>query len=443
MKRAALYIRVSTQEQKMHGLSVENQEDALRNYCEENGYKIAGVYNDAGISARKKYTRRPALLKLLEDCKNKKIDIILFTKIDRWFRSVADYYEVQTILEKSKVPWRAIWEDYETETSAGVFKVNIMLSVAQAESDRTSERIKKVMEYKRGNGDWVGNAPTGYKAVNKNLIIDEEQREAITAFFDNYAITYNMASAVHACHEKGLLISKRTARAMLTNTAYMGNACGGKCEPYITEEQYEKNVRSVEARKRGPKPEVKPYLFSGMVHCGSCGGGMGAKTHYQKYKDRVYDIRIYECTNRNDLRGCTSYTGLSERKIEAYLIENINTLLSEAHEQYIASTAQIDEENINKQKQRLQARLQRIGDRYEDGDISREEYREKRDDIKRQIAELDTDEEKKLPDILPEGWLNIYNDLSREGKHGFWQGIISDIIITREKDGNKSIKIVF
>ena len=81
MKRAALYVRVSTQEQKNSGLSVDSQIDALEKYCEEQGYTVAGIYNDAGISARKKYTKRPALLKLLEDCKKHEIDIILFTRL--------------------------------------------------------------------------------------------------------------------------------------------------------------------------------------------------------------------------------------------------------------------------------------------------------------------------------------------------------------------------
>lgn len=102
MKRAALYVRVSTQEQKNSGLSVDSQIDALKKYCEEQGYTIAGIYNDAGISARKKYTKRPALLQLLEDCKKHEIDIILFTRLDRWFRAVAGYYEVQRSLMRVK-----------------------------------------------------------------------------------------------------------------------------------------------------------------------------------------------------------------------------------------------------------------------------------------------------------------------------------------------------
>lgn len=83
MKRAAIYVRVSTKEQKEKGLSVDSQLLALREYCGNNGYVIAGEYNDAGISARKKYINRPALLQLIDDCKEGKIDIILFTKLDR------------------------------------------------------------------------------------------------------------------------------------------------------------------------------------------------------------------------------------------------------------------------------------------------------------------------------------------------------------------------
>ena len=76
-KRAAIYVRVSTAEQRDHGLSVDSQIDALQKYCRENGLEVAGIYNDAGISARKKYKARPALLQLIQDCKDHKIDIIL------------------------------------------------------------------------------------------------------------------------------------------------------------------------------------------------------------------------------------------------------------------------------------------------------------------------------------------------------------------------------
>lgn len=182
MKRAALYVRVSTVEQREQGQSVDSQIAALQEYAKENNYAVAGVYNDAGVSAHVKYTRRPELLRLIDDARSGKIDVILVTKLDRFFRSVKDYYAVMDQLDH--VSWRAIWEDYETETATGIFKVNIMLSVAQAESDRTGERVKAVNDYRRAKGEFVGGKiPIGYKLEGKQLVQDPETHDAIAAFF--------------------------------------------------------------------------------------------------------------------------------------------------------------------------------------------------------------------------------------------------------------------
>ena len=64
MKRVACYVRVSSEEQKLHGYSVDSQITALEEYCIDNNYKVVGIYNDAGISAHKSYKKRPALLQL-------------------------------------------------------------------------------------------------------------------------------------------------------------------------------------------------------------------------------------------------------------------------------------------------------------------------------------------------------------------------------------------
>ena len=151
MKRVFLYIRVSTEEQAVHGLSIEAQTAALEAWAQTNGHKVAGVYTDAGISARKPASNRPALQRLLVDVQAGKGELIVFTKLDRWFRNIAEYYKVQEILERNHVDWRTIQEDYDTSTAAGRLKINIMLSVAQDEADRTSERIKAVMEIGRAH----------------------------------------------------------------------------------------------------------------------------------------------------------------------------------------------------------------------------------------------------------------------------------------------------
>ena len=108
MQRVALYIRVSTEEQALHGLSVEAQTEALDLWAKNSKVKVIDHYIDAGISARKKASKRPDLQRLLADVCAEKIDLVVFTKLDRWFRNIAEYYKVQEILDDHKVAWKAI-----------------------------------------------------------------------------------------------------------------------------------------------------------------------------------------------------------------------------------------------------------------------------------------------------------------------------------------------
>ena len=86
--KTAIYVRVSTDEQKDNGYSVDAQLRMLKEYCERNNYEIFDVYNDAGYSG--KDLMRPAMQRLLNDIKNKKIDILLAIKVDRLTRNNYD-----------------------------------------------------------------------------------------------------------------------------------------------------------------------------------------------------------------------------------------------------------------------------------------------------------------------------------------------------------------
>lgn len=440
-KRAAIYVRVSTAEQKEHGLSVDNQLDALKSYCQERGFTVAGIYNDAGISARKKYKSRPALLKLLEDCQKHKIDIILFTKLDRWFRSVADYYAVQQVLDGAKVPWRAIWEDYETETSAGVFKVNIMLSVAQAESDRTSERIKAVLEYKREHGHIIaGRMPLGYiRASSTTIDYDPTTKDAMQAFFDTYLNTYSPAKAIDAAKELGLRITRKNAHDILDKEPYYGTYYGVEVPAYITPEQHKiiENARVHYART--PKYD-RVYIFTGLIFCATCGARMGSKlSKHIKASGEMIEKGYYQCRTNTMRKGiCEKPAFMMEYKLEEYLIEHMSELI----EDYTADIAQSQEKAKDAEKEiaRIKSKLQRLKDVYLDGDMSRAEYIEKTSQLKADIVELESQKVPLSPiKQFPDDWAEIYRQLSKEGKRDFWHRTIRRI----EIDGKKVTKVFF
>ena len=214
MERVFLYVRVSTEEQAIHGLSIEAQLTALEAWAKEQGHKVIGVYTDAGISARKPAAKRPALQRLLADVQTGLGDLIVFTRLDRWFRNISEYYKVQEILEKYHVGWKTIQEDYDTTTASGRLKINIMLSVAQDEADRTGERIRFVHEDKVRRGEVIsGKVPLGYKIEEKKMVIDPETAPIAQDIFKQYTIIRSVRALREYTMKKHGLIYSPTAGA--------------------------------------------------------------------------------------------------------------------------------------------------------------------------------------------------------------------------------------
>lgn len=438
MKRAALYVRVSTKEQMIHGLSIDNQIDSLVNYCNKNGYEIADIYNDAGFSASKRYTTRPEMMRMIGDCRKGLIDIILFIRIDRWFRSIRDYYEVQSILEECNVQWKTIWEYYDNYTANGMFNVNIMLSVAQSESDRTSERIKSVLAYKRDKGEYSGRVPPGYILKERKLVRDPDTEEGIRKIFEAYIDYRPIRECIDIARKYGLPANRTWINRMTSNPVYIGMSrrCGGtECEPYLTEDQWE----AIQSRKkkyiREPKLKGFRYYFNGLTVCGLCGKPYNCRATVRRNKTYVY----LHCTGKTHLFSCNA-GDTSEIKIESYLLSEIENIIKKEQIQYRVRLSMDDENTFEEDKKRLEQKMSRIGERYEDGDITREEYVKKRDSIKRQIESLKKPDAGKPPE-LPDGWKAMYKDLSRDGKSSFWHRIIERIVIM--PDGKHDVKLRF
>ena len=430
----------STAEQKKHGLSVDSQISALKDFCAAGGYFIAGVYSDAGISARKRYTRRPALLQLLTDCRDKKIDVILFTKLDRWFRSVGDYYEVQRQLDAAGVPWRAIWEDYETETSAGVFKVNIMLSVAQSEADRTSERIRDVMQYKRARGDYVGKAPLGYVKQGGALLKNPETAPAVEALFSTFLRTLNTAEAIRAAAALGLHTNRETINKLFLNPAYAGTAAGGyTCPAYITPEQFD-FIRDVRHRRtRTAKHTRAVYIFSGLCRCGICGRPMAGKTRHRQHVDGSPHVAAYyECSAYSGSVRYHRAFSINGDKIEAQLLDTVDDALKSVRIAVKARNASADKDTAEKQKAALRLKLKRVQAVYMDGGLSDAEYTARRDAISAELAAIRTEPEK-VPEPLPDNWRETYDGLDPEHRRRFWQTVLRAITV----NADRSISLTF
>ncbi len=437
MKRAALYIRVSTEEQAMHGYSLEAQRDALTKYAKEHDLFIVDYYMDEGKSARKTYTSRPEFMRLLRDVEADKLDLILFIKLDRWFRSVKDYYKVQEILDVHHVSWQTTEEHYDTTTANGQLYTNIRLTLAEDEANRTSERIKFVFQAKLARKEVITSPPIGFKIENKHLVHDPEKVGIVRELFDYYATHGSKHGAVKYIFGKyGLFIDRHTFRAMLMNTLYKGEYHGIKdyCEPIIAPDMFDKLsvLPSVRAN-----PTKRLYIFSGMIFCSECGFrmvGCGG--------GRTSNIHYYRCNQAGETKGCVHHKLINEKTVEKWLLEHIEDEMKGAIMTYHSEAAKHEKPRVDRAA--IKRKLARLKDLYVNDMIDMESYKKDYDAYTLQLAEIPEPAKPKLnikalQEFLDSDFKTFYESLDREERRSFWRGIVMKIHV----DARNNITISF
>jgi site-specific DNA recombinase len=184
MPRAAVYIRVSTEDQAREGYSLGAQKERLMAYCEAQGWDVAGVYEDDGHSGRN--TRRPAYRVMLEE--RDKWDLLLVMKMDRIHRNSKNFMIMMEDLEKWGKKFTSMNESLDTSTAVGRFVVDIIQRIAQLESEQIGERTYMGMRQKAESGSGLTgfNVPYGYHFVNGKLVQSPEEAAIVRGVFDSY-----------------------------------------------------------------------------------------------------------------------------------------------------------------------------------------------------------------------------------------------------------------
>lgn len=428
--KIALYARVSTEEQAKHGLSIDTQLDNLRVWAKVNGHSVIGEYVDAGVSARKNPAKRPELQRLLGDLD--KVELIAFTKLDRWTRNIKGYYDVQQQLDSHKVAWAAIQEDYETITAAGRFKVNIMLSVAENETDRTSERIKVVFERKIERGEYIGNrVPFGLSVVDKHLVPNDDA-DTVREAFELYRRTGSIYQVKEYLHDIGHTVVYVTVQRILRNPMYAGRYRDNDryCEAIIDPELFDEVQRMMDKRSYRQNQSKRVYLFSGLLRCAYCG-----KTMVGSWQGNTREALRYRC-NYHALNGrCPNKINLRESVLESFLLDNLAAELKKV-------TMELESKKKKKKgpdKAAVAAKLDRLKELYIDGIIEKDQFLADRDKI---LALLPQDEPKRdltraRQIVLSGDFRERYNELGRDEKRALWRSLVDHVVV--DDKGNYQI----
>lgn len=213
---AAIYIRVSTEDQAKHGISLDAQQEALQNYCKALGYEVFKLYKDEGISA-KDIKGRPEMVQLLKDAELRKFQAIFIYKLDRFSRSLMDLVTTIEKLKEWNIDFVSLQDKIETTSASGKLMFHIISAFAEFERNVTSERTKFAMGKKARDGDIITRAPLGYKIENKQLIPGEHSYvvQEIYQDFLNNQISLTQLSKKYSLSVNGL-------KKVLTNYTYLG-----------------------------------------------------------------------------------------------------------------------------------------------------------------------------------------------------------------------------
>lgn len=449
IERVAAYVRVSTQEQKLHGISIDAQKAKLQAYADDNNMKIVEWYIDEGVSGRKLIRKRPELQRMIEDAEKKKFDRIIFIKIDRFFRSVAEYHECMKRI--APVVWTTTEEQYDLTTANGRMLVNMKLTIAEMEADQGGERIRIVNDYKVQTGQpLVGtqclplglmvayDEETKRKKVVKNP--DEEDiLEDLISHYMTYQSRRKTIGYIHAKHHYS--ISQEGMKKLLTNTMLYGMYRNNPnyCEAYMTKEEFDRLQDVVERNIKGKAEpeEERTYLFTKLIICPACGKPLVSQMRRTSNKQKKkYQYKSYRCSNHfGSIKKCTNQKTISEAVMEKAMLENVEKYFKQAKlEQYQVEQGEkvkVKKYNVDD----IHEEIDRLNYSWQTGKIRKvEKYEadyaallEKLEKAEAEQSEESTVDFEKIEEILKSGWQGIYNALNEENKRAFWRSFVKSI----------------
>ena len=485
--RCGIYVRVSTDDQRDNGYSIDSQLRMIKEYCEKNDYNIVDVYNDAGHSG--KDLMRPEMQRLLADIKSKKIDKLIAIKVDRLTRNNYDGFWLLNYCEEHDVKIELILEPYDVSTANGEMIFGMNLVFGQRERKEIGARTKRAMEEMALEKIHPSKAPYGYirNKETGHLEVEPIEAQVVKDIFElckQGNSTRSIATIMkdnNAYLKQGKWASDRIYK-ILTNAIYIGIFEYGKykrkpqdilrvenyCEPIIDEITW--NVtRNVLVKNRHSNYGEYIHLFSGLVKCPICRNIMSSSESFKYPNGKLKVYYHLRCKNHNCKGFGLHYnTEKIENKLKQILEELTIFILSMDNEIITCnSTKSNDVKEIEKAIEKLKLQEKRLVDLYLSSNLDVETINYKNDIIKKEIDKLnkkkislDSDNSsqeytveliKKL-DCIEEnetliftsikniGFTFLYDLLSREVKRDMIHRLVSQIEITRDKNYNIEIK---
>ena len=401
---AAVYIRVSTEDQAREGFSLGEQEEKLLQLCKFKELEVYKVYKDAGISA-KDMEHRPQFQEMLKDMKEGKLNYIVAYKLERITRSVRDLEELISVLEQYNCFLLCDRDDVNTSTANGRFFVRMLTVLSQLEIEIVSERTKFGLNGAIKSGHIPGQRPFGYKsAEDKRMVIDNATRPYVEKIFDMYLEGKSFQQIANYFKENNIFPKKNwkdtTIQKIIDNKIYMGDY-----------EQY---------KRIGKQENLEPIVYMNVVEP-IISRAKWEECQRQKMRnqrtytrDRVYTFfQRLKCPNCSRIMKCKG-SGGSKRKYMYYTCEHCHINFNEDHVEHLLrdfiydlleydmavkkfflpvledKTNNVDTTSIDKEIRDLEKQRNRIKDLYIKGIVEIDDFKEDYKLIEDKLANLES-----------------------------------------------------
>ena len=473
-----VYVRVSTEEQRDYGYSIDAQLREIKEYCKRRNLNIIDIYNDAGHSA--KDLNRPEMERMLNDIKNGKINLVISMKVDRLTREGYDGQWFLRFCKEHDCGLIFLQENYDVTTPEGEMGYGISLLFGQRERRLISQRTKTAMEEAIRQGKYPGKCPMGYKKnAFKKLEIDVVEAEVIKEVFELYSKGNKALKVAQIMKENNRYLSDNgkwtDSRIMhiISNPIYKGDLLWGRFSrkdnkrilienhspAIVSKELWDSCQRQLDKNKHGNFGK-NAHVFHRVVRCPECNELMNSFYTIKKQNKKIKYNYYVRCLNKkcskkgisynankiekelvnilNDLSGialvssyCLNYPKIDSKKEIDAIKGNITKLKNDENRLLeLLLTNKLDEEMLINKMNTIVAERKNLESKKEKLEVSTSL------NFNKDLVKLY--EDKNIGEI--EGINPIWNILSREGKKEIISTFIKHIDISTDKDYNVKIE---
>lgn len=438
--RVAAYARVSTDSEEQ----LESYQSQVKYYAElinsNPEWQFSGIYADEAITGTQT-AKRDDFNRMINDCMNGEIDMIIIKSISRFARNTLDTLQYVRALKEKGIAVLFEEENINTLTMDGELLLTILSSVAQQEVQNISEHVKLGLSMKMQRGEMVGfNGCLGYDyhKEDKTITVNEEEAETVRYIFERYVqgaggkvIARELKNLGYKTKRGDCNFSEHGVIGIIKNEKYKGDLLMGKtftvdpitkrrldnmgeADQYYTENHHEAIVsrelwdraneilnkrKGSHSRSNGKRDKYsRQFSFSCMLKCGFCGGNLTRRTWNSRTN---YKKTIWQCVTatKNGKKECPFCKGVPEQLLEEAFVRAYNALCTydgdfiDGFIEHVKAGLQdnnTDKEmkSVNKKIGRLKERKSSLVDMRLDDKIDEETYQMKIAEVNQKMDEL-------------------------------------------------------